>query len=149
MIELIFYNDLNFWGTTKNNSWLYNKQRNNQKKKNQRDLQLHDFPQILKEKKHNDLFWKSKKSLLRDTKSDNLFIIFLGVRWIARLAFIRCVNRHAHAFYWQACVCDLLLAYSIPCRCSCMCVWWLTLNAMDCLEFLLKSCRVWILSFPK
>ena len=33
MIELIFYNDLNFWGTTKNNSWLYNKQRNNQKEK--------------------------------------------------------------------------------------------------------------------
>ena len=35
MIELIFYDDHNFWGkTTKiNNSWLYNKQRNNQKEK--------------------------------------------------------------------------------------------------------------------
>ena len=53
------------------------------------------FPQILKENKHNDLFSKSKKSLLRNTKSDKLYI--LGMRWIAPLAFVRCVNRRARA----------------------------------------------------
>ena len=41
---------------------------------------------------HDDLFSESKKSLLRNTKSDKLYI--LGVRWIARLAFVRCVNKH-------------------------------------------------------
>ena len=58
-------------------------------------LQLHVFPQILKEKKHNDLFSKSKKLLLRNTKSDKLYI--LGMRWIAYLAFVRHVKRRAHA----------------------------------------------------
>ena len=36
-------------------------------------LQLH-FPQILNKMKHDDLFSKSKKSLLRNTKSDKLYI---------------------------------------------------------------------------
>ena len=53
------------------------------------------FPQILKEKKHDDLFSKSKKSLLRNTKSDKLYIF--GVPWIARLAFVRRVNKRARA----------------------------------------------------
>ena len=44
------------------------------------------FPQILKEKKHDDLFSISKKPLLRNTKSDKSYI--LGVRWIARFAFV-------------------------------------------------------------
>ena len=38
----------------------------------------------------NDLFSKSKKSLLRNAKSDKLYI--LGMRWIALLAFVRRVN---------------------------------------------------------
>ena len=38
MLELIFYDDLNFWGTTKNNSWLYNTEAKEQsKEKKQRD----------------------------------------------------------------------------------------------------------------
>ena len=53
------------------------------------------FPRILKENNRDDLFSKSKKSLLRNTKSDKLYI--LGVRWIARLAFVRRVNRRARA----------------------------------------------------
>ena len=32
------------------------------------------FSQILKEKKHDDLFSKSKKSLLKNTKSNKLYI---------------------------------------------------------------------------
>ena len=48
-----------------------------------------------KEKKHDDLFSKSKKSLLRNTKSDKLYI--LSVRWIAGLAFVRHMNRRARA----------------------------------------------------
>ena len=60
----------------------------------QRDSQLHVFPQILKEKRH-DLFSKSEKSLLRNTKNDKLYI--LGVQWIAHLAFIMRVNRLAYA----------------------------------------------------
>ena len=84
MRELIFYDDLNSWGTTKKyylvapctTRW---------------DPQLHVFPQILKEKKYDDQFSKSKKSLLRNTKSDKLYI--LGVRWITCLAFVRHVNR--------------------------------------------------------
>ena len=84
-----------FEGRLKNNSWLYNKQRNNQKgKKTEGPAATHVFPQILKEK-HDDLFSISKKSLLRNTKSDKLYI--LGVRWIARLAFVRRVNRRARA----------------------------------------------------
>ena len=90
MIELIFYDDLNFWGTTKNNSWLPHVQQ----EIFQTDPQLHVFPQILKEKKHDDLFWK-RMSLLRNTMSDKLYI--LGVRWIARLVFVRRVNRRARA----------------------------------------------------
>ena len=57
--------------------------------------QLHVFLQILKEKKHDDLFSKSKKILLRNNMSYKLYI--LGVRWIARLAFVRRVNRRVHA----------------------------------------------------
>ena len=76
-------------GRLKNNSWL----RHVQQEIFERDPQLHVSPLILKEKKHDDLFSKSKKSLLTNTKSDNLYI--LGVRWIARLAFVRCVNRRA------------------------------------------------------
>ena len=89
MTELIFYDDLTFKGRLKNNSWLPHVLQ----EIFQRDPQLHVFPRILKEKKHDDLFSKSKKSLLRNTNSDKLYI--LGVRWIARLAFVRCVNRRA------------------------------------------------------
>ena len=89
MIELISYENLNFWGTTKNNSWLPHVQQEIFK----RDLQLHVFLHILKEKKHDDLFSKSKKSLLRNTKSNKLYN--LGMQWIARLAFVRRVNRCA------------------------------------------------------
>ena len=60
-----------------NYSWLFHVQQ----EIFQRDP--HVFPQILKEKKHDDLSSKSK-SLLRNTKSDKLYI--LGVRWIAHLA---------------------------------------------------------------
>ena len=67
----------------------------NLKKNKQRDPQLNVFPQIPKEKKLDDLFPKSKESLLRNTKSDKLYI--LGVRWIAHLAFVRSV---------KACACD-------------------------------------------
>ena len=91
MIELIFYDDLNFWETTKNNSWLPHVQQESF----QRDPQLQVFPQILKEKKNDELFSKSKKSLLRNTKSNKVYI--LGVRWFARLAFVRRMNRRARA----------------------------------------------------
>ena len=84
-------------GRLKNNSWLPHVQQ----EIFQRDPQLHVFLQILKEKKHDDLFSKSKKSLLRNTKSDKLYI--LGMQWIARLAFVRHVNRRmpmrSHDFY--------------------------------------------------
>ena len=72
MLEL--FSTTTFEGRLKNNSWLYNKQRNNQKKKKQREQQLHVFPRILKEKKHDKLFSKSKKSLLRNIKSDLNYI---------------------------------------------------------------------------
>ena len=58
MIELIFYEHLNFWRTTKK-QW---------------GTHSYVFLHILKEKKHDDLFSKSKKSLLRNTKSDKLYI---------------------------------------------------------------------------
>ena len=86
MIELIFHEDINFWGMTKNISWLPHVQQ----EIFQRDPQLHVFPQILEEKKQNDLFLKSKKSLLRNIMSEELFV--LGMRWIAHLAFIRFVK---------------------------------------------------------
>ena len=54
----------------KNNSWLTYVQQ----EVFHRDPQLHVFPQILKEKNQDDLFSKSKKSLLRNTKS-NLYIL--------------------------------------------------------------------------
>ena len=52
-------------------------------------------------------FSKSKKYVLRNTKSDKLYII--GVRWNARLAFVRHVNRHARA------IARLLLTGLLPC----------------------------------
>ena len=59
MIELFFYDDLNFCGMTKK-SFLVVQQAKEQSKENkkQRDPQLHVFPQILKEKKHDNLFSK-------------------------------------------------------------------------------------------
>ena len=54
-------------GRLKNNSWLPYVQQ----EIFQRDSQLHVFPQLLKEKKQDDLFSKSKKSLLRNTRAIN------------------------------------------------------------------------------
>ena len=62
MIELIFTTTSTFEGRLKK----------------QKGPRLHVFLQILKEKKHDDLFSKSKKSLLRNTKSNKLSI--LGVQ---------------------------------------------------------------------
>ena len=92
-----------FEGRLKNNSWLPHVLQ----EIFQRDPQLHLFPQILKEKKHNDLLSKSKKSLLRNTIIYiNINIYILGVQQIARLAFILGiwidVRVWLHGFYWQA-----------------------------------------------
>ena len=56
MIELNFYDDLNFWGTTKKEFLVVQQVKEQSKEKKQRDSQLRDFPQMLKEKKHDDLF---------------------------------------------------------------------------------------------
>ena len=68
-----------FKGQLKNNYWLPHVQQ----EIFQRDSQLHVFPK----KKQYDLFSESKKSLLRNTKSNKSYVLYLG----------RHVNRCAHA----------------------------------------------------